>query len=180
MLVIPRTSDGDIHLLIISEKQCKFLVIDKTVNYHSRVTTPSWQTSSWSSMIWNGVSQRSFRSGPCVSLPTSVSAFDHLARLILSSSKTHQTYQTQIFEVTTLFYRKKIKLDVRKDHTGQWQVFDIVRKRFLPTVSPREGFERFLTWLESISQGASVYMVSHGNADILILDRSGLTLISHK
>ena len=35
------------------------------------------------------------------------------------------------------FVRKKIKLDVRKDHTGQWQVFDIVRKRFLPTVSPR-------------------------------------------
>jgi len=70
------------------------------------------------------------------------------------------------------FVKKKIKLDVRKDHTGQWQVFDIVRKRFLPTVSPREGFERFLTWLESISQGASIYMVSHGNADILILDRN--------
>ena len=69
---------------------------------------------------------------------------------------------------------------MRKDHTGQWQVFDIVRKRFLPTVSPREGFERFLTWLESISQGASIYMVSHGNADILILDRSGLALVSHK
>ena len=85
-----------------------------------------------------------------------------------------------IFLVTAVLCRKKIKLDVRKDHTGQWQVFDIVRKRFLPTVSPREGFERFLDWLESISQGVSVYMVSHGNADILILDRSGLANISYK
>ena len=85
-----------------------------------------------------------------------------------------------IFLVTAVLCRKKIKLDVRKDHTGQWQVFDIVRKRFLPTVSPREGFERFLDWLESISQGVSVYMVSHGNADILILDRFGPANISHK
>ena len=85
-----------------------------------------------------------------------------------------------IFLVTAVLCRKKIKLDVRKDHTGQWQVFDIVRKRFLPTVSPREGFERFLDWLESISQGVSVYMVSHGNADILILDRSGSAKIINK
>ena len=85
-----------------------------------------------------------------------------------------------IFLVTAVLCRKKIKLDVRKDHTGQWQVFDIVRKRCLPTVSPREGFERFLDWLESISQGVSVYMVSHGNADILILDRFGPANISHK
>ena len=85
-----------------------------------------------------------------------------------------------IFQVTAVLCRKKIKLDVRKDHTGQWQVFDIVRKRFLPTVSPREGFERFLDWLESISQGVSVYMVSHGNADILILDRFGPANISNK
>jgi len=70
------------------------------------------------------------------------------------------------------FVRKKIKLDVRKDHTGQWQVFDIVRKRFLPTVSPREGFERFLSWLEEVSEGCTVFMVSHGNADILVLDRN--------
>ena len=41
------------------------------------------------------------------------------------------------------FVRKKIKLDVRKDHTGVWQVFDLVRKQFLHTVSPKEGFERY-------------------------------------
>ena len=35
----------------------------------------------------------------------------------------------------------------------------------------REGFERFLQWLEDISEGCTVYMVSHGNADILVLDR---------
>ena len=70
------------------------------------------------------------------------------------------------------FVRKKIKLDVRKDHTGQHQVFDLVRKQFLPTVNPREGFERFLTWLESVGKGCNVYMVSHGNADVLVLDRN--------
>ena len=66
----------------------------------------------------------------------------------------------------------QIKLDVRKDPTGQWQVYDLVRKRFLPTVGPREGFERFLAWLEEISDGHRVYMVSHGNSDILVLDRN--------
>ena len=35
----------------------------------------------------------------------------------------------------------------------------------------REGFERFLSWLEDVSEGCPVYMVSHGNADILVLDR---------
>ena len=159
-------------------KQCKFLVIDSSTSVQPP-PPPPWQTSSWSSTTWNGVSPRLSRSGPCASLPTSVSASDPRARSIHSSSKT-ETRQTNRFEVTATLFRKKIKLDVRKDHTGQWQVFDIVRKRFLPTVSPREGFERFLDWLESISQGASVYMVSHGNADILILDRSGLAGIRNK
>jgi len=70
------------------------------------------------------------------------------------------------------FVKKKIKLDVRKDPTGEWQVYDIVRKQFLHTVGPREGFEKFLKWLEDISNGSEVLMVSHGNADILVLDRN--------
>ena len=70
------------------------------------------------------------------------------------------------------FVRRKIKLDVRKDHSGQHQVFDKVRKQFLPTVNPREGFQRFLTWLETVGKGCNVYMVSHGNADVLVLDRN--------
>ena len=67
------------------------------------------------------------------------------------------------------FVRKKIKLDVRRDPAGHWQVYDLVRKQFLPTVDPRPGFERFLDWLEDVSQGCPLYMVSHGNSDILVL-----------
>ena len=70
------------------------------------------------------------------------------------------------------FVRKKIKLDVRRDPAGYWQVYDLVRKQFLHTVDPKPGFERFLSWLEEVSEGCPVYMVSHGNSDILILDRN--------
>lgn len=70
------------------------------------------------------------------------------------------------------FVRKKIKLDVRRDPAGHWQVYDLVRKQFLPTVDPRPGFERFLAWLEEVSDGCPLYLVSHGNSDILVLDRN--------
>ena len=43
------------------------------------------------------------------------------------------------------FVKKKIKLDVRKDPTGEWQVYDIVRKQFLHTVGPRQSLLRDLT-----------------------------------
>ena len=70
------------------------------------------------------------------------------------------------------FVKKKIKLDVRKDPAGHWQVFDLMRKRFLPTVNPREGFDKFLSWLEDVGEGSDLMMISHGNADILVLDRN--------
>jgi len=70
------------------------------------------------------------------------------------------------------FVRRKIKLDVREGPTGERQVFDIVRKIFLPTLDARSGFEQFLLWLEEVSEGGEVTMISHGNADILILDRN--------
>ena len=43
---------------------------------------------------------------------------------------------------------------------------------FLPTMDAREGFVEFLDWLESVSEGGGVMMISHGNADILVLDRN--------
>ena len=39
--------------------------------------------------------------------------------------------------------RKKIKLDVRMDESGERQVYDMVKKQFLHTVSPEEGFDRY-------------------------------------
>ena len=70
------------------------------------------------------------------------------------------------------FVRKKIKLDVRRDPSGYMQVYDMVRKQFLPTVDPRRGFENFLSWLEIVSGGCPLYLVSHGVNDILVLDRN--------
>ena len=70
------------------------------------------------------------------------------------------------------FVRKKIKLDVRDGPTGKRQVFDMSRRMFLPTADPREGFEDFLSWLEEIGAGRELVLVSHGNADILVLDRN--------
>jgi len=70
------------------------------------------------------------------------------------------------------FVRKKIKLDVREGPTGERQIFDIVRRIFLPTLDARDGFEEFMNWLEEVSEGGEVMMISHGNADILILDRN--------
>ena len=70
------------------------------------------------------------------------------------------------------FVRKKIKLDVRRDPSGYMQVYDMVRKQFLPTVDPRRGFENFLSWLEIVSGGSPLYLVSHGVNDILVLDRN--------
>jgi len=70
------------------------------------------------------------------------------------------------------FVRRKIKLDVREGPSGERQVFDIVRRIYLPTLDARDGFEEFLQWLEVVSEGGEVMMISHGNADILILDRN--------
>ena len=68
------------------------------------------------------------------------------------------------------FVRKRIKLDIRKeDVSGSLLVFDMVQNQFLSTVKPKEGFERFLAWLEEISEGHPVYMVSYGKEDIPIL-----------
>ena len=52
------------------------------------------------------------------------------------------------------------------------QVFDTLRKVFLPTVEPRLGFERFLSWLEEIAGDAKLILISHGAADIQVLDRN--------
>ena len=68
------------------------------------------------------------------------------------------------------FVRKKIKLDVRDGPTGKRQVFDMSRRMFLPTADPRQGFEDFLSWLEELGAGRELVLVSHGNADILVLD----------
>jgi len=70
------------------------------------------------------------------------------------------------------FVRRKIKLDLREGPTGERQVFDIERRIFLPTMDAREGFVKFLDWLEIVSEGGNVMMISHGNADILVLDRN--------
>jgi len=70
------------------------------------------------------------------------------------------------------FVRRKIKLDVREGPTGERQVFDIERRMFLPTLDARDGFVEFLDWLENVSEGGKVMMISHGNADILVLDRN--------
>ena len=70
------------------------------------------------------------------------------------------------------FVRKKIKLDVRDGPSGDRQVFDIERRIFLHTLDAREGFVEFLNWLENVSEGGKVMMISHGNADILVLDRN--------
>jgi len=70
------------------------------------------------------------------------------------------------------FVRKKIKLDVREGPNGERQIFDMVRRMFLPTKDPKEGFLDFLSWLDDVSEGENIMMVSHGNADILVLDRN--------
>ena len=83
------------------------------------------------------------------------------------------------------FVRKRIKLDIRKeDMSGTLLVFDMLQKQFLPTVNPKEGFERFLAWLEEVSEGHPVYMVSYGKEDIPILhsnlSKFGLDARLHK
>jgi len=70
------------------------------------------------------------------------------------------------------YVSKKIKLEVRPGPTGERQVFDTLRKVFLPTVEPRLGFERFLSWLEEIAGDAKLILISHGAADIQVLDRN--------
>jgi len=71
------------------------------------------------------------------------------------------------------FVRKKIKLDLREGPDGERQVFDMTRKTFLPTVRPDVGLDLFLTWIEKLATpDRKVILVSHGNADILVLDRN--------
>jgi len=70
------------------------------------------------------------------------------------------------------FVRRKIKLDVRDGPTGKRQIFDMSRKMFLPTLDPKDAFVDFITWLEDIGKERDVILVSHGNADILVLDRN--------
>lgn len=70
------------------------------------------------------------------------------------------------------FVRRKIKLDIREAPSGERQIFDMERRIFLPTVDAKVGFVNFLKWLEEVSEGDQVIMISHGNADILILDRN--------
>ena len=68
------------------------------------------------------------------------------------------------------YVRRKIQLDIRrKNPTGPLQVYDMVEEQFLPTVKPEVGFKRFLTWLERISEGRGVYLVSYGREDISVL-----------
>jgi len=71
------------------------------------------------------------------------------------------------------FVRKKIKLDLRLVGTER-QVYDMTRSMFLPTVAPLEGLTQFLTWLRSLvsPRDCNLILVSHGNADILVLDRN--------
>lgn len=71
------------------------------------------------------------------------------------------------------FVRKKIKLDLREGSDGERQVYDMTRRTFLTTVRPEVGLDLFLTWLEQLASGQSrLILISHGNADILVLDRN--------
>ena len=91
-----------------------------------------------------------------------VSDFSHFSQTILPSAQ------------ISPYVRKLIKLEVRhlSGAEGSSGVYDIVRGQFLDSVSPKEGLEMFLSWLEEVRTMYPVVLISHGNSDILVLHRN--------
>ena len=93
-----------------------------------------------------------------------VSDFSHFSQTILPSAQ------------ISPYVRKVIKLEVRHLSSsraeGSSGIYDLVREKFLDSVSPKEGLEMFLSWLEEVRTMSPVVLISHGNSDILVLHRN--------
>ena len=58
---------------------------------------------------------------------------------------------------------------------GKRKLFDMVTEEFIPSLSPKEGLEKFLFWINEMKtagQTESLFFVSYGSGDFKILERN--------